>query len=121
MARYVELHRGDSPSHPGQHPYRAIEVLDRTLSTATERLGEHTAEHQGCLAHRRADNHYRPSGSAKHLELHMAGIQQTFSGVWGMIEGIVRIAWGIVEGIIKTCLSLISGDWEGAWNHIKQM
>jgi phage-related protein len=55
-------------------------------------------------------------------------VQTAFDGlriyvetVWGTIRVIIETAIGVIQGIIKTVLALIRGDWEGAWEGIKQI
>ena len=58
-------------------------------------------------------------------------IKALFQVVWPIISGVVQYAWGLIKmyvrmgidlvlGIINTVLALLRGDWEGAWNSIKE-
>lgn len=40
----------------------------------------------------------------------------TVQRVMGMIGGIIRIGWSIISGIFGIALSLLTGDWQGAWD-----
>lgn len=62
----------------------------------------------------------------------MGIIKGIFEVIWPIISGVVKIAWGIIKtvtqtsmdlvlGIIQLALKLIKGDWEGAWETIKQI
>lgn len=39
---------------------------------------------------------------------------------WELIKGIVQIGLTFILGLIKTIMQIITGDWEGAWNTIKE-
>lgn len=62
----------------------------------------------------------------------MGIIKGIFEVIWPIISGVVKIAWGIIKtvtqtsmdlvlGIIQLALKLIKGDWEGAWETIKEI
>jgi len=42
------------------------------------------------------------------------------SGAWELIKLAVRNGTDLILGIIQTILKLLQGDWEGAWNSIKE-
>ncbi len=44
-----------------------------------------------------------------------------FFAVWQIIWGIIQVAWSLIYGLIKVGLELLAGDWQGAWDAIKQM
>lgn len=48
------------------------------------------------------------------------GVELVVKTVWAAIKLIVRTAIDLVLGIVKTTMQLITGDWEGAWNTIKE-
>lgn len=47
-------------------------------------------------------------------------IQLMIQGVWNIIIGIIQVAWAIVYGIISVGMELLAGDWQGAWERVKQ-
>lgn len=62
----------------------------------------------------------------------MGIIKGIFEVIWPIISGVVKIAWGIIQavtqtsmdlvlGIIQLALKIIKGDWEGAWETIKEI
>ncbi|MEK5107213.1 phage tail tape measure protein [Cytobacillus sp. FSL K6-0129] len=61
----------------------------------------------------------------------MGVIKTLFQTVWPIISGIVQIAWALIQsvigtsitavlGIINGTMKLMQGDWEGAWEKIKE-
>jgi len=48
-------------------------------------------------------------------------IFDTVRRVMGMVGAIVRISWSIISGIFGVGLSLLTGDWEGAWEAMLSM
>ncbi len=58
---------------------------------------------------------------ADFISRHSDIIIRTFKALWDTITGIVSLAWDILTGIIQTGLLLLSGNWSGAWDRIKQM
>jgi phage-related protein len=70
------------------------------------------------------------NGIVADIKIAMAVIETIFRTVWPLIEGIVKIAWNlmkttigsaidIIVGLIDVGMSLLQGDWKGAWNAIK--
>jgi TP901 family phage tail tape measure protein len=62
----------------------------------------------------------------------MGIIKGIFEMVWPIVSGVVQIAWGLIKastqtaldvilGIIQLALKLLKGDWEGAWETIKEV
>ncbi|WP_181350479.1 hypothetical protein [Thalassobacillus sp. CUG 92003] len=60
----------------------------------------------------------------------MQFIKGLFQAVWPVISGAVKLAWGIIKtvigsgidiilGLIKAGMSILEGDWSGAWEAIK--
>lgn len=47
-------------------------------------------------------------------------IVSVLKGAWDIISGVVKVAWDLIAGIIQTGLLLLSGNWRGAWDEIKQ-
>ena len=41
--------------------------------------------------------------------------------IFDTIKNTIQIALDIIIGIVKTVLAILKGDWEGAWNAIKEM
>lgn len=62
----------------------------------------------------------RLSGIAKFVSDHSDQITTILRSAWGVISGLIQIAWDLISGIIVTGLRLLRGDWDGAWNQIKQ-
>ena len=65
------------------------------------------------------------------IKMVMGIIQGIFEVVWPIISGVVKVAWELIKtvvstaidivlGIIQTVMKLIQGDWEGAWESIKE-
>lgn len=50
----------------------------------------------------------------------MNGLVPLIKSAWSMISGVISGALDFVMGIVKTVLSILTGDWKGAWNGIKQ-
>jgi phage-related protein len=48
-------------------------------------------------------------------------IVPTFDNIWNIIKTIVETAINVVLGIIKTVMAIITGDWELAWETVKQV
>ena len=59
-------------------------------------------------------------GVAAFIQQNGADIQAFFSAAWGVLSGIVSAALSLIEGIIKAALALWQGDFNGAWEAIKQ-
>lgn len=47
-------------------------------------------------------------------------ISLMLQGVWDIMIGIIQLAWGIIYGFLAAGLELMAGDWQGAWDRIKQ-
>lgn len=65
-----------------------------------------------------------------YIQIVMAVIKGIFQTVWPIITNVVKIAWSwmktiigsgidVVVGLIDAGMSLLQGDWKGAWNAIK--
>lgn len=48
-------------------------------------------------------------------------IKSVTSAVWGIIKGVISGGINIILGIIKTFSSLLTGNWKGAWEGVKQI
>jgi phage-related protein len=64
------------------------------------------------------------------IKIAMSLIETVFRTVWPIIEGLTKITWGILKmtigsaidiivGLIDAGMSLLQGDWSGAWSAIK--
>lgn len=47
-------------------------------------------------------------------------IKAVTSSVWGTIKGIISGGLNVILGVIKTFVSILTGDWRGAWEGLKQ-
>src|SRR5690606_19312556 len=67
----------------------------------------------------------------EHIKFIVNHIKAIFQMVWPIISGVVKIAWNnikltvkngidLILGIVNTVMALLRGDWEGAWDSIKQ-
>lgn len=65
------------------------------------------------------------------IKMVMGIIKGIFEIIWPIISGIIKVAWELIKatigntldiilGIISTVMKLLKGDWEGAWNSIKE-
>ncbi|MGD7047677.1 phage tail tape measure protein [Rossellomorea marisflavi] len=65
-----------------------------------------------------------------YIQIVMAVIKGIFQTVWPIISNVVKIAWGLIKtivgsaidivvGLIDAGMSLLQGDWKGAWEAIK--
>jgi hypothetical protein len=50
---------------------------------------------------------------------HGETIKATVSTVWGIISTVISGALNVVTGLIKTAVSILKGDWGGAWDNVK--
>lgn len=48
-------------------------------------------------------------------------LQEVLGAAWKLMGIVVENAWNIISGIVKVGLALLSGNWEGAWNHLVDM
>jgi phage-related protein len=51
---------------------------------------------------------------------HTDTITALFSGAWLVIQGVITGALNIIQGLIKTFTGVLTGDWNTAWEGIKQ-
>jgi trimeric autotransporter adhesin len=59
-------------------------------------------------------------GIAAFITSHGSEIQAVFQTTWNLITGIIQTALNLIGGILEAALQLFQGDFEGAWNTIKQ-
>jgi gas vesicle protein len=50
---------------------------------------------------------------------HGETIKHTIELVWGIISTVISGALNVVTGLIKTAVSILKGDWGGAWDNVK--
>ena len=48
-------------------------------------------------------------------------ISSVVQAVWPFVEGVITTAMQAIQGVIDVVTALISGDWDAAWNGIKQV
>lgn len=58
---------------------------------------------------------------ATFISQNQEGIKYVITLVWNNIKVAIEVVLGIIRGIISVVLALIKGDWEGAWNAVKQL
>ena len=53
------------------------------------------------------------------VDTYLGAVKTVWSGTWNVITGAVRTAWDVIKGIISVGLSVLRGDWDGAWEGMK--
>lgn len=48
-------------------------------------------------------------------------LQYAFAGAWQAVSALIDGALNIIEGIINTFTAALNGDWQGAWEGVKQI
>lgn len=56
----------------------------------------------------------------KYFTESFGNIVTILKGSWDIMKWVVQVAVGLIWGIIEVFLKLITGDWEWAWNGVKQ-
>lgn len=66
------------------------------------------------------------------IEIQLGIIKGVFQAVWPIIQSVVKVAWELIKYVISTSLDvilgvvnvfskLLTGDWEGAWEAVKDI
>lgn len=56
---------------------------------------------------------------AAFIKEHQAEILMVISAAWDVIKSVIMVALDIIEGVLKVALAVFRGDWEGAWQAVK--
>lgn len=54
------------------------------------------------------------------INTNQATIIAYFTNAWNAISGLITGVLGFIQGLVNATLSIVKGDWEGAWGHIKE-
>ena len=55
------------------------------------------------------------------FEIAWAGIVMAFQLAWAQLQAVLEAAWALFQAVISVGLSVITGDWKGAWEGMKTM